>query len=241
MGRKVDLTGRVFWNLRVIEETEMREPSGGSVIWRCECKCGREHFVPSRSLVQGTTKSCGCLHRRFGKGCCREREFHDECGHRKTVLYKGCCRERESHGESGHRKTVLYKCWEAIVQRCTNPNDKRYPSYGGRGITVCDAWRNSFIAFRDWANANGYREGLEIDREDNDGGYEPSNCRWVTHRQNNWNTRRSRLCEINGEIKSLAEWCEIYNMDYALVHWRIHHGRWDVEKALTMPRRVHKK
>ena len=104
------------------------------------------------------------------------------------------------HGES---YTKLHKVWSSMKKRCLNLNDKGYQDYGGRGITICDEWLE-FIPFRDWAINNGYKEGLQINRINNDGNYEPDNCNWISHKENGRNTRR---CKINmgiaNEIRDL--------------------------------------
>jgi len=98
-----------------------------------------------------------------------------------------CKTAGRTHGES---KTRLYSTWKAIKNRCHNPNSSDYPQYGARGVSVCDEWRDSYEAFRDWALANGYSDELTIDRIDNNGNYTPDNCRWTTHTVQSRNTRR---------------------------------------------------
>lgn len=93
------------------------------------------------------------------------------------------------HGQSG---TKLYQVWNAMKGRCLNPNDKHFASYGGRGVSVCNAWRQAFVVFHAWSISSGYRDGLEIDRIDVNGSYEPCNCRWVTRKQQAANTRKRR-------------------------------------------------
>lgn len=106
-------------------------------------------------------------------------------------------------------KTKLYRVWSTMKERCYNPNHIKYKNYGARGITICDEWKNSFKAFRDWAYANGYEEGLSIDRIDNNKNYEPSNCRWATMTQQANNKSTNRLIEIDGETHTMTEWSRI--------------------------------
>lgn len=101
----------------------------------------------------------------------------------------------------------LYNCWTAIKQRCKNPNAQAYHNYGGRGITYCDEWEK-FKPFCEWALLNGWEKGLEIDRIDNDGNYEPSNCRWITRRENVNNRRKTIHFTVNGVTKPLTVWAE---------------------------------
>jgi hypothetical protein len=110
----------------------------------------------------------------------------------------------ESHGDARRGATApLYRVWYSILQRCTNPKIKSFKDYGGRGITVCSEWKESYIAFRTWAHANGYVKGLYIDRENNDGGYSPDNCRWVTSKVSSQNKRMptSRVHVLKIKIK----------------------------------------
>ena len=113
---------------------------------------------------------------------------------KRRIMSCGCHKE-EYYYEPNYSDTKLYRIWDALKSRCCNPNVKEFNDYGGRGITVCDEWRNSSLAFRKWALANGYQEGLQIDRIDNDKGYSPSNCRWVTRKEQNRNKRNNiRFC-----------------------------------------------
>ena len=140
----------------------------------------------------------------------------------------------ETHGLSKH---PLYARWGKIVGRCYNKNQPDYPRYGDRGIKMCEEWRNDFRSFYDWSIANGYREDLSIDRIDNNGNYEPSNCRWVDNTVQANNKRNNHLIEINGETKTLAEWCKIYNQDYFTVEARIRIQGYTPLKALTTYRK----
>jgi hypothetical protein len=133
------------------------------------------------------------------------------------------------------RYPKLYQVYHALKARCYNPKNAGYKNYGGRGIRVCDAWLNDVALFADWALENGYKEGLEIDRTNNNGNYEPSNCRWVTQKVNNRNRSIVRMIPYEGEIRPMPEWCEILNLEYDIVRSRIYKG-WDIEKAFNTPR-----
>ena len=124
--------------------------------------------------------------------------------------------------------------WRKIKHRCTNANNDRWGDYGGRGITVCSEWAESFEAFRDWALANGYRDDLTIDRKDVNGNYEPGNCRWITNQEQQHNRRNNHNITYNGETHTITEWARIYGLsENGLVH-RINRG-WEIERALTTP------
>lgn len=129
--------------------------------------------------------------------------------------------------------------WTNMRQRCLNPKNRQYKNYGGRGITICDEWINDYSSFRDWALRSGYKQGLTIDRINNDEGYSPENCRWATYKEQSRNTRNNRIITINGETKCLIEWAETLGISYQLVQGRLRNG-WPVEKALTEPLRPHK-
>ena len=139
----------------------------------------------------------------------------------------------------GLKNTRLYRIWLQIKNRCFNSNTNRYRDYGARGITVCDEWRNDFKAFYDWAMNNGYSDELTIDRIDNDGNYEPSNCRWVSVKVQNRNTRSNRLITYKGETHCVADWADITGLSRACICDRIKYG-WSVERTLETPLREHK-
>ena len=128
----------------------------------------------------------------------------------------------------------LYGIWGNMKKRCYEEKCDRYKDYGGRGITICEEWLNDFDIFADWAHANGYECGLTIDRTDNDGNYEPSNCRWITKREQNLNKRQNRQITYKGKTKPLKVWCDELNLPYDATHNRIVSG-WDVERAFTEP------
>lgn len=106
----------------------------------------------------------------------------------------------------GKRDTKLYSVWSHFKGRCYNLNDHKYSNYGGRGIEVCDEWRNNFQAFYDWSINNGYKEGLTIDRIDVDGDYEPNNCRWVDQKTQQNNRRNNTRLTYNGKTQTISQW-----------------------------------
>lgn len=150
----IDLYGQTFGRLFAIEP--IRKNKDYTWTWWCHCECGDFAEVRGSDLLSGHTQSCGCLQR---EKTSKANKVH-----------------MESH-------TKLYYIWNEMKQRCRNTNDQRYSRYGARGIEVCPAW-NTFATFKTWAEANGYTEGLSIDRINNDKGYAPDNCQWVTRSEN---------------------------------------------------------
>lgn len=175
--------------------------------WKCKCECGNDVFARGCDLVKGMTKSCGCL--RIDRVT-------------KMATKHGDCEKR------------IYKIWGHIKSRCNSPNDDRYKDYGGRGIKICEEWESDYTAFKSWSISNGYAENLSIDRINNDGNYEPSNCRWITNKEQLRNMRRNRILTFNGESHCVAEWADIVGMSYDVLITRIKRG-WDTERALTEP------
>ena len=132
----------------------------------------------------------------------------------------------------------MYRIWQGMLGRCYLRTHSAFERYGDRGVTVCDEWRQSFEVFRDWALANGYADGLTIDRRDNDGSYSPSNCRWLDHEGQAQNKRTTRRISAFGATKTITEWasdsrCVVAR--HALMD-RINKG-WPIERALTQRHR----
>lgn len=129
---------------------------------------------------------------------------------------------------------TLYRKYIHMKDRCYNPNDKRYHRYGGRGIKVCDEWLNNYQSFENWSLQNGYVNGLTIDRINNDGDYEPSNCRYVTFSENSKKKSTTKYFTYNGKTQNLTDWCKELNLKYYTVLCRIRAG-WNFEKAILEP------
>lgn len=134
----------------------------------------------------------------------------------------------------------LHKIYLHMKERCYDPSDRRYADWGGRGIHICDEWLNNKEDFFEWSIQNGYKEGLSIDRIDNDKDYSPENCRWVTLKENNQNRRSSIFYTINGETKNLQQWCNEYGVSRSMVNRRLSLG-WNILEALTKPKRTRDK
>lgn len=190
-----NLLGKRYGRLVVIKRAKNRGAKNNQTYWLCQCDCGKQKEIASYSLKHGISKSCGCLQK-----------------------------ERASQVNSKHGYTVdrgkerLYCVWCTMRERCYSPKNKSYPDYGGRGIKVCDEWKE-YTNFRDWALANGYDEKAprgvcSLDRINTDGNYEPNNCRWANQKTQQRNKRNTLYVEWKGKKRPLAEWAEILNVKY---------------------------
>lgn len=148
----------------------------------------------------------------------------------------GCYRKTKGV-KHGFTSNPLYKVWYGMKDRCYNPKRKAYKDYGGRGITICDEWLNDLLAFIKWCEENGWEKGLEIDRENNDLGYEPSNCRFVTSKKNCNNRRNNILVYYMGKNQTVKAWAEELNLNYHLILSRINKG-FSPEDAFKPPSRL---
>lgn len=160
-------------------------------------------------------------------------------GLKKCIYSCGCSDKRKTAG--GKYKHPLYKVWVDMKHRCYYEKDIGYHCYGGRGITVCDEWRKNFMSFYNWSISNGYQKGLQLDRINNNGDYEPSNCRWVDLITQNSNKRTNRLLCFMGETHTMAEWSRITGIRKGTISERLRRG-WNVEDTLTIePQSKYKK
>lgn len=205
MPRFIDKTGMRFG--RLVARKVSRPGNGARVKWSCTCDCGNELWVDSSDLGGGHTQSCGCLQS-----------------------------ERTANANSTHRYALpgrvsrIYLTWQRAKDRCHNPNNKRYADYGGRGIAMCDRWRDSFEAFlQDMGEAP---EGMSLDRWPNlNGGYEPGNCRWATPQMQSDNRRNTIWVEHEGEKLSLKAYATLVNVSYQALFNRVRYRRQDPKAA----------
>jgi hypothetical protein len=204
--------GKTFGRWTVIKFAFFKEfPCGDRKdYWICKCECGTVRPVLRAQLIRRhdkSSKSCGCLQR-------------------ETVIKMNI-----THGMTG---TTELETWKGIRARCYNPNKEQYKDYGGRGIKVCDAWRNSFSQFLADMGPKPHPE-YTIERMNNDGDYEQGNCIWADRLHQGRNTRRIKRYTFNGESKTSAEWGEVLGIHKELIYKRVHRYRWTIERALTTP------
>lgn len=178
----VNLTGQRYGKLTVV--SLVNDVAGGKVPtrWLCKCDCGNEVVARGYNLRGGNTKSCGCAQREVAAS------------------------RQRTHGDTGSR---LYVIWRHMMERCEKAADPAYKHYGGRGVSICKEWHD-YETFRSWAISSGYDETLTLDRIDVNGNYEPNNCRWATHREQQLNRRNNVRVSFGGETKTLSEWAEIF-------------------------------
>jgi len=149
--------------------------------------------------------------------------------------YSCGCLNREKYTLDGASAHPLYYVWKSIIDRCTNSAIHNYHRYGGRGITVCNEWKNDVHAFIKWGLANGWQKGLQIDREKNNGNYTPENCRFVTPEVNSNNRENARLFTYNGQSKTLKDLASSTGINYNTLRARLYELKWSVEKSVETP------
>ncbi len=255
MTKPLDLTGQQFGRWEAVADGG-RTKRGGA-IWRCVCDCGNVGFIALSSLRNGDSKSCGCIKRNAEHG----NRFIDRTGQRLGKLRVVAEAGRSPRGQvlwrcvcdCGKEKTITalrtlkatscgcnrhnmartpeYRTWANMKDRCENPNCARYRDYGGRGITVCDAWQ-SFEAF--YADMGPRPPNGTIERIDNHGNYEPMNCRWASNFEQQSNRRNNRRFTIDGRTQTLAQWVRESEASKTTIARRLDRG-WSPKDAVFTP------
>lgn len=210
MGNMKDITCKKFGKWTVIGVSG--KTPYGAYTWDCICECGTRRSVVGHTLRHGMSKGCGC-----GNG-----------------------KNNMSGYKHGGKKERLYAVWGSMKSRCLNKNEPFYPRYGGRGITICDEWKD-YAKFREWALSSGYDPNSEyrkctLDRIDNDKGYCPENCRWMTQKEQS-NNRSSNhfLTNSSGVTKTISQWAEETGIPKHTIRNRVCKSGWTVDRALTEP------
>ena len=210
-----ELLGKKFGRITVLKSIGKENKK---VKWLCKCDCGNECTAFTTDLKSGKKKSCGCLK--------KERTIEAS----------------KTHGLSKER---IHKEWRGILHRCKNPSASHYENYGGRGITVCDEWKEDFMAFYEWSMQNGYADNLTLDRKDNDKGYSPDNCRWVTHMENchNRGVRKDSSTGCAGvTIRELASGKIWYRVHITTDYKRVYVGKYEsLDEAIKARKEAEKK
>ena len=195
-----DLIGQKFGKLTVV--VKLSKNKHGEMTWLCKCDCGKERTATSNKLTHGYTISC------------------NSCRYKRVA---------EKNKQRGHKPIRLWNIYNHMIKRCYDIKEAMFYRYGGRGIKVCDEWKESFIHFRTWALENGYSDNLSIDRIDNDGNYSPENCRWTTGEVQANNRSTNLLITYNGVTDTLANWSKRTGIKSGTIQSRLYHG-WPTEK-----------
>ena len=207
MLRKIIINpGEKFGKLTVLKEEKSIDHNGYKKrMVLCVCDCGNKKSVRLEYLRKQHTKSCGCLR-----------------GYELLKINK-------THGKS---KTKLHGVWASILSRCNNKNVRGYHNYGGRGIKICEEWLE-FESFLNWSNNNGYKEGLSIERINNDGDYCPNNCEFTTKTAQANNKRNNKFFTFNGRTMTLPQWSRFLKINQGTLSSRIKNG-WDINRAFSV-------
>lgn len=204
-----DLTGKEFGRLTALGP--IGKTNARKILWLCRCACQNEISVTTGDLCSGSAQSCGCLRRE-----------------RTSIA-------NTKHGMS---ETAIYSIWENMIKRCENPNNTAYKDYGGRGIQVCQEWRNSFDLFYSHVSKlpNFGEKGYTLDRSDNSQGYFAGNVRWATRKEQANNRRvRQDAITFDGKTQSLAAWAKELNVEAGMLYGRLQRG-WSIERTLNTPK-----
>jgi len=188
-----------------------KKGSSGNYYGLYKCKCGKEKEIIISNVKSGRIKSCGCL----GK---------------ETSSKNG-----KANIKHGMKNSSEYKSWQAMKSRCYNKNNKSYKNYGGRGITICERWRNSFEHFlEDMKPKPEPKRKYSIERINNDGNYEPKNCKWILRILESRNQRSNINITFNSKTQILADWSRELNINYMILYNRLYKSNWSIERAFTI-------
>lgn len=205
MPRFQDLSGQRFGRWTVVNQGP--DYRRGIPAWNCQCDCGKTGTIRAGTLKSGGSRSCGCLNV----------DVHREM----------CIKRNTKHGMT---RTPTYLSWGHMIRRCHDPKHRQFPDYGGRGISVCSAWRESFAAFL--ADVGPCPPGLTIERINNDRGYEPGNCKWATRKAQALNRRSNHRLTLNGVTAAITEWAERLGISRKTIENRLKLGL-PIDKVLS--------
>ena len=208
-----NLLGQRFGRLTII--SGVTSDDNRNARWLCLCECGTSTIVAARNLKSGGTRSCGCLHDEASSSRWRSKK-HPNYKH-------GDCTRKGAAPE--------FMSWVNMLSRCYNPKAKNFQDYGGRGITVCDDWHN----YVNFLSSMGRRPSPyhSIERIDNNGGYDPLNCRWATRKEQANNRRTNHNITFNNHTMTMTEWARRAGIKRSTLWMRIIHYGWPIEKALN--------
>ena len=192
---KIDFTNKRFGKIVCVKP--LRVNNHKEVVWLCKCDCGN-FCEKSSGAFKNISKIASC----------------------------GCMKGKKPHMTNLELKNYkpIHECYVNMKTRCYNPNYELYSRYGGRGIKVCDEWKNNFKEFYNWA-INGWKKELTLDRINNDDDYKPDNCRWVDRVEQANNRHTNYLIKYKGEIKTMAQWSKILKIDYSFIQIRMYKNK----------------
>lgn len=196
--------GEIYGRWTVIDNSFERLDTGNRTLL-CRCECGTVRQVIMNELRSGRSQSCGCMRNELASN------------------------RLKTHGMSGTR---IYRIFQCMKDRCYSKSHEAYFRYGGRGIIICDEWLDSFENFYNWAISHGYRDSLSIDRIDNNGNYEPKNCKWSTTKEQNNNRKNHRYITYDGKTMNVSQWANYLGLPRGTLQNRISAGK-TIEEVLS--------
>lgn len=203
-----DISGKKFGMVTVLDDYVINNKR---IYWYCKCDCGKIFLRRSDIVSRGDLKSCGCY-----------RNYNN-----KVISMK--------HGDGSRNSKYhrLYVCWQSMKERCYNSNNIQFKDWGGRGIKVCDQWREDYTTFKEWALNNGYQDDLTLDRKNVNKSYSPENCRWITKIEQNKNTRKCKHIEYNGKLYTPPELGRLFGISANKVRYWLFTKNKDIDYLLS--------